>query len=453
VRQPDANTALESPDQTPTAAYTYVPRWSLSFIGILGYAIFEYTRLPQMFPILQGLQVGKFIVAVAALGLVLSPMHRGDNSLPRRIDLALFLFLAVSFVSIFFADYPSSAWPTFIDAIKWAVVYFLVGRIVSTSWRLRVFSFAFLLLNLKLAQFAVRTYLTYGTVSYEGGSIAMVAAGTSDFFGNTNDFGVAMCVVWPMAGALLYGEKKTLAKIFLFTSFVGIFLALLLSGCRGAFLGACAAVVAGSILTRKMLPVLVMGGCMLLGTFFLLPSANRQRLQSAVDYDTDSTAHLRIGFWKAGLRMFRDHPVIGVGPGNFGPQYRDKYFGSDPFPKLWAPHSIYIQPLAETGILGTIPIFALFWMAFRLNSHTRKVLREAGLNNHHVFEYRLALGLELSIIAYLVSGATLTVLYYPHLWFLLGLSVGLYRMATGQQFAGREVKNEVAENSFAFAKS
>ena len=149
--------------------------------------------------------------------------------------------------------------------------------------------------------------------------------------------------------------------------------------------------------------------------------------------------------------MFRDHPIVGVGPANFSRQYRDRYYGSDPFPRLWAPHSIYIQALTDSGLLGFIPVLFLWYFALRLNGRTRRQLRELGLEGHRVFEYRLAFGLELSLVAYMVCGAFLTVLYYPHFWYLLGMSVGLHRVCMQRQPEQGVAKAQKVEKRFAWA--
>lgn len=67
---------------------------------------------------------------------------------------------------------------------------------------------------------------------------------------------------------------------------------------------------------------------------------------SAGDYSIQG----RLRFWKAGLAIFVDHPLVGTGPGTFGivhPAYqRDvRYYARDP-------HSLYVQVLAEMGLLG-----------------------------------------------------------------------------------------------------
>ena len=400
------------------------PRWDLAFIGILAYLVIEYTRLPVMFPVLQDFDVAKIAAAVTALGLLLSPRLKNKGTATRGIDLCVLLFLLASLVSACFADYSGPAWGTFIDSLKWVVVYFLISRVVVSSWRSQVFVLILLLLNLKLAQFAIRLYLKYGTVDQGGHSVAMVGLGANAFFGNSNDFGVAMCVVLPLATSLLLGESKVLSRLVYLVSFPAIFAAMLLSGCRAAFVATCAAALVFLIRGKRIMVAVLMGFLIVIGTLFLLPEGNLDRLRSAFSPESDQSAIQRIGFWKAGFKMFRDHPLTGVGPGNFAPNFRDHYAGAERDPGAWAPHSIYIQGFAELGLLGAVPLFILWGLALKLNGGTRGLLRESGADPR-CFELRLALGLEMAMVAFLVSGAFLTTLYYPHLWFLLGLSVGL----------------------------
>jgi probable O-glycosylation ligase (exosortase A-associated) len=434
----------------PEGAQPTERRWDLAFIGIFAYMVIEYTRLPAMFPILQGLDISKIAAGVGVLGLIISPPPKKKGTSTGAIDICMCLFLGASFVSCFFAAYPSSAWSAIIDCAKWVVTYFLISRAVVSSWRSRIFAIGLLLLNFKLAQFSIRLYLQNGTMNVGGQSVAMVGLGSNAFFGNSNDFGVGMCVVLPIAASLLLGESKVLSRLFYLASFLAIFAAMLLSGCRGALLATCAAIMIAFFRSKRKMVAIIMGVLVIMGTLFLLPKGNLDRLQSSFHPDTDETATQRLGFWRAGFAMFLDHPLTGVGIGNFAPTFRDQYALAEKDPGAWAPHSIYIQGFAELGILGAVPLFVMFWSAVRVNSCTRKHLRDAGADPK-CFELRLALGLEMATVAFLISGAFLTTLYYPHFWFVVGMSVGLNTAVVGK-YATREVTaTPVAELNPTFA--
>jgi O-antigen ligase len=194
---------------------------------------------------------------------------------------------------------------------------------------------------------------------------------------------------------------------------------------------------------RRMIAPVLMAAVLFVG-FFFLPEANKERVRSAMEWEQDANAVTRIELWKNGLDMFAGSPVLGVGPGNFRVasawnQAALKGYGVVPHqlteaaPELLeatlVPHSIYIQALAELGAVGMAVLLAMFWVFFRLNARTRKRVLERGLGRHN-FEYCLALALDLAMVAFMTNGAFITVLYYPHLWVLLGLASGLNHAST-----------------------
>ncbi len=73
-----------------------------------------------------------------------------------------------------------------------------------------------------------------------------------------------------------------------------------------------------------------------------------------------STAE-RLAHWLAGLHMFLNHPVLGVGIGNYADAY-PRYFITIFTNPLGHAHNYYINIAAETGFIGLIA-FALFLLA------------------------------------------------------------------------------------------
>src|SRR5579862_2560616 len=85
--------------------------WNLAFCGLLGYLVIEYSRLPDMFPFLQPLQLGKVAVALAVLGMILSAGGRSPSpGAVRSLDVCVVFFLFISLLSAGFAQYPGPAW-------------------------------------------------------------------------------------------------------------------------------------------------------------------------------------------------------------------------------------------------------------------------------------------------------------------------------------------------------
>lgn len=122
----------------------------------------------------------------------------------------------------------------------------------------------------------------------------------------------------------------------------------------------------------------------------------------------------RLYWWASGLEMFRDHPWLGVGIGNFPSAYRAYKIGSVQN-TLYA-HNLVVGLLAETGVVGAASVAAfLLWGLLRLSRAKGEVAARwpflLGLMTFALFG---AIGLSLEYFANLVScGLFLGILVAP----------------------------------------
>ncbi len=68
----------------------------------------------------------------------------------------------------------------------------------------------------------------------------------------------------------------------------------------------------------------------------------------------------RIYLWQASLNMFKDHPIIGVGVGNFYEAYRYKYAPTEVKKFYFHAHDVFLNILAQAGSIGFIGLLSLF---------------------------------------------------------------------------------------------
>jgi O-antigen ligase len=92
-----------------------------------------------------------------------------------------------------------------------------------------------------------------------------------------------------------------------------------------------------------------------LAGYFVAPDPARTEIT-----DANFSVLERLAHWQAGLRMFADHPWLGVGIGNYAARYAE-YQLPHWYAALGHAHNIFINFLAETGILGAAA-FAAFWL-------------------------------------------------------------------------------------------
>jgi putative inorganic carbon (hco3(-)) transporter len=167
--------------------------------------------------------------------------------------------------------------------------------------------------------------------------------------------------------------------------------------------------------------------------FAVAPPEYWARMETIKKTD-EGTAQLRQNYWLAARRMFADSPIWGVGGGNgqvLMPEYALEF--SDEYrPNQWgrAFHSFYYQILAEFGSLGVLLIGSIVVLNFRDLRQIRALARQGRVPSSLG---HLANCLRFSWIGFFVCAAFISVLTYPHLYYLTALTVSLRRFAREQE--------------------
>jgi hypothetical protein len=90
---------------------------------------------------------------------------------------------------------------------------------------------------------------------------------------------------------------------------------------------------------------------------------------SELSFDSDRIVETmpRIGFWKIHWQMFADHPVLGVGLHNRVSGSLDYYSraGYTEKENKYRAHNIFLQTLADSGIVGFAGLLAFLWGIWR----------------------------------------------------------------------------------------
>ena len=129
---------------------------------------------------------------------------------------------------------------------------------------------------------------------------------------------------------------------------------------RSAWLGVGAALAVLILLSRRWMLLGI--AATLVAAVVLVPSPLRSKLMSMFD-PTSPSASERLYFWAAGLRMVREAPLLGLGPGAVKieyPAYKDPAARRSGTSHL---HSNVIQIAAERGLLGLVAWCAI-WVVF-----------------------------------------------------------------------------------------
>lgn len=106
------------------------------------------------------------------------------------------------------------------------------------------------------------------------------------------------------------------------------------------------------------------------GTFFATNVRFQNRLKSSFNITTDASNTDRLWLWKSSLNMFKEHPLTGVGLGNYRFAYKKKYQLPEIKQKhLSHAHNNWMHIAADAGLPGVLgySIFTLgiLWSSFK----------------------------------------------------------------------------------------
>jgi O-antigen ligase len=173
---------------------------------------------------------------------------------------------------------------------------------------------------------------------------------------------------------------------------------LIMTYTRGAWIGFAAGVftVAGTVRRGRWL--LVGGLLVLAGAALLAPTELRHRFLSMGDPE-ESGVRERVAMWKSGFAMWRERPLLGVGPGGVKREY-SRYALPEAFKKRTGHvHNTPLQIAVERGVLG-LAAWGWIWVAFF--THAIGLLRR--LPEEARPERALVAGSLAAVVGFLVGG-------------------------------------------------
>jgi O-antigen ligase len=118
----------------------------------------------------------------------------------------------------------------------------------------------------------------------------------------------------------------------------------------------------------------------------------------------------------AAFHVFRDHPLLGVGPGEFFHRYSAEYANALDLRFLKTnrrAHNLYLEIAADTGVAGLAAFLAIVGVTMA------RLWRLRGRDPELA---ALANGLLAALVAYLATGVFLQLAYQRYFWFLVALA-------------------------------
>jgi O-antigen ligase len=424
----------------------------LAFTLLIVSLSFTYLRWQDVFTFLAPLK----LPGLLGYGFVIWWFIKGEKAVLFREPLILNVIALISLmaVSVFYSANISSIFITravFLTVFSYSLPLIFLAK----NWTTTLSFFkAWVVIHLLIALFALKN----------GG------VGNGDFLADENDLALGVAMGMPFAYFLGKSEKfsKNWKLIFRIAFFL-LGAAVIATRSRGGFLGLSSVVFIIWWFSQKRIRNLLIGVVVVvfLGTVIiqLAPAGYVDRMNTMSD-PKNATRVERLRSWEIGYIMWKHNPIFGVGAGQYkwntvAYERMTSYWVSDNLTKTLAgreAHSLYFSLLADLGIVGAALYALLVWgilrtltKIIRAGMSGPKLKRDSKKNDTSEIinvEYQpegvlLAKALIGSTLAFLVSGAFISVVYYPHLWLIAGFVVVLKNNFYEQPDNNKKTKNPV----------
>jgi probable O-glycosylation ligase (exosortase A-associated) len=354
--------------------------------------------------------IAAIVGGATLLGFVLMP---ADRRLPRgAIPVILALFILWMCVTSIFAIYPSEVGEMFGKVMKIQLMTFVAMALLHERRQIDTFVWV---IALSLGFYGIKG----GLFTLRLGGVGSVEGPPGSFIAPNNELGLALTMVVPLMYYLFTVSKKRIVRLGLVGAMILTSMSVLGTHSRGALLS----IAAMSAFLWLKNPLKLRNGIILaaLGVALLafMPQNWVKRMQTIETYQVDRSAEGRLNAWAMSWNLAVDRP-IGGGFEVITPELFQRYA---PNPKdLHAAHSIYFQILGEHGFPGLFLFLLLWFVAWRTASRAKAL---AATHEDLAWLVRLALMVQVSLVAYLVGGAFLSFAYFDLPYDLLVILVAL----------------------------
>lgn len=402
---------------------------TMSYIGLYLFSILVLYRPYELVDGLSFLKATAFYFALATLLIYLPTQFTVEGTLTvlsTEVKCILVLSL-LALVTMPISKDPGTAWQTFNDTFSKAAVMFIVMvNVLRTRRRLMGVMWISLSVGLYLSYTALDMYWR-GELNTEG---YRVSVGVGGLFSNPNDLSLHLVMMMPLALCLALASKSKIMRwgyLLMTALFVG---ANTVTFSRGGFLGLMA--VSGVLvwkLARKNRLNVSLASIVFGGLFILLAPGNYGvRILSIFGLAADPVGSsdqrrellersivvsLR-NPWGIGIGCF---PIVGV--------------------RNLVTHNAYTQVSAELGLLGLAAYMVFMISPFRKLGAIERALFA---KDRQDWFYYLSIGLQASIVGYMVSSFFVSVAYNWFIYYLIAYAVAFRRIYQIENNLHEEVK-------------
>lgn len=378
-----------------------------AYIALVLFMVIYFGRPEDWIPGLANVPLAKIAGILALLALVFSFRHI-RNRFPREVIYLVLLIGQLFLASMFSTVWRGGAFLLTVDFAKILLIVVVMTAVVNTMTRLR------LLIFVQAASVALIAAVAVLKGRLLGGRLEGMLGGN---YSNPNDLALAMVISLPLCLGLLFLSRNKLWKVALTLAMLAMAYVVFLTGSRGGFvaLTITAVVCLWNFAIRgrrRYILVLVP----LAGVILWLSSGDmlRKRLNGTFNQEDDTASAYDSAqerqqlFWRS-IAVTEEHPLFGVGPGNF-----------QVISGMWrVTHNAFTQMSSEGGIPAFVLYVLILWYGFKNVNASKRFGR--GQKESSI----LAGALQASLAGYVVGSVFTSTAYQFFPYFLVASTTAL----------------------------
>jgi len=396
-----------------------------SFMGMLFFLPFQ--ELPQWDLGVFTLKLSQFflflILIISIIRLLLRFKDGKVYYIKTPVDLPILFFALSTIAACYYSTYLNSSLRMIIVLLLLFVAYQVTYHLLDDKEKINKAINIILLSSSTVSLYGIHQYLMH--FLGKGGRVWFYSSALGDLIpkiesvSNPNQFSNYLLVCIPLTITMLFYEKKGFKKTILITVTLINLLALMLTYSRGAILGLFSALAVLFIYQKTKIMKLikiVLFTLLLVWILNFLVNWHSLNIRIASIFDLASEANQeRITLHKTALTMLAEHPIIGVGIGNF----RFLFSLERPIDI----HNTLLQIWVENGTIGLIFFIWILERFFRNMVKALKITKD-------IYWRGIILGITASAVGIFVQSVTEYILYAMHVWVLLGIGLAVCRVSS-----------------------
>jgi len=360
---------------------------ALAFVSVDKYILAVVFFVPLSIPLstlVKGLSIDMYLPTEPLLaGLLLLYMLKyliGDRIdiriLRHPVTLAIYFHLAWMFIASLTSSDPLVSFKLLASRLWFIVGFYLLGtQLFRKEKNMHTYAWLFI-----IAFSGVIIYTLVNHAQYGLNNQVMAHSVANPFYKDHTSYGATLGFILPVLIALFMFIKREEINIrFLMILLILLFFfAAVVSYTRATWVSILASFGIWAILKLRIrFEIVLVGAIILVGFFFSIRTQmmvqmeqNRvessgefsEHVQSISNISTDQSNLERLNRWSCAVRMWKDKPLFGFGPGTYQFEYGryqrsyEKTRISTDFGTRGNAHSEYLGPLSEAGVFGMLSI-------------------------------------------------------------------------------------------------